>query len=97
MDIGTDGRKSPDLGRDRQMHIITIRVTDGIYESITREAARRGVSADEVIDAWLIEGEENCAPAPSPEELEAFYAREDHHVTERRSLREWHESLRPSA
>ena len=35
------------------MQTITTRLTDGVYESIAREAARRGVSVDEVIDDWL--------------------------------------------
>ena len=75
------------------MHIITIQVTDGVFESISREAARRCVSVNEVIDEWLIEGEENSGAPSSPEEKDAFYAREDHHTAERHALREQHKSL----
>lgn len=74
------------------MQTIATKVTDGVYEMISREAARRGVSIDEVIDELLIEGESNL-PDESQEEIDAFWAREEHHVAERRALREWHESL----
>ena len=72
------------------MKTITTQITDDVYESIVQEAARRAVSIDEVIDNWLVEGEEANRAPESPEELDAFYAREDHHMTERRALREWH-------
>ena len=74
------------------MQTIATKVTDGVYEMISREAARRGVSVDEVINALLIEGESSL-PHSSPEERDAFYAKEEHHTSERRALSEWHESL----
>ena len=74
------------------MHIITTRLTDGVYEKIAREAARRRVSIDEVVDDWLLEGE-NSRPYPSPDEDEAFFEREEHHMKERRALSERHEAL----
>ena len=45
-----------------QMHKRTIRITDGVYEAIVREAARRRVSLNEVIDDWLLEGEGSSPP-----------------------------------
>ena len=39
------------------MQTIATKVTDGVHEMISREAARRGVSIDEVIDDLLLEGE----------------------------------------
>jgi len=74
------------------MHVITTRLADGVYDNIVREAARRRVSIHEVVDDWLVEGE-NSGPLPSPEENEAFFAREEHHIAERRALRGWHEAL----
>lgn len=44
------------------MHKRTIRITDGVYEAIVREAARRRVSLNEVIDDWLLEGEGSSPP-----------------------------------
>jgi hypothetical protein len=75
------------------MQTITTRITDGMYESITREAARRSVSVDQVIRDWLLEGEES-SPLSS-EEPDSFDARIDHHMAEARALSEWHECLRP--
>ena len=74
------------------MHTITTRLTDSVYEKITREAARRSVSIDEIVDDWILEGE-NSGPYPSPDEEKAFFENEEHHTKERRALREWHESL----
>jgi hypothetical protein len=37
------------------MQTIATKVTDGVYEMILREAARRGVSADEIIYDLLTE------------------------------------------
>ena len=68
------------------MQTITTKVTDGVYETISREAARRGVSIDEVIDDLLLEGHSSL-PDSSPEERDAFYAKEEHHEAERRALR----------
>jgi hypothetical protein len=70
---------------------MTIKLTDLELSSITREAAKRGVSPEEVIDHWLIEGE-NAAAVP-------FESAEitEHDFTERRELRKWHESLAPGA
>src|SRR5579863_9006121 len=75
------------------MHTITTRLTDGVYESIAREAKRRGVPVDEIIYDWLLEGEQWLAPTSTPDELDAFYAREDHHIAEVRALHEWYKSL----
>ena len=74
------------------MQTIATKVTDGVYEMISREAARRGVSVDEVINDLLLEGESSL-PDESPEERAAFYAKEEHHTAEIRALSEYHESL----
>jgi len=63
-----------------------------MYEVISREAARRVISVGEVIDDLLLNGERSL-PDESPEEIAAFYVREEHHMKERRALREWHASL----
>jgi len=74
------------------MQTITTRVTDGVYESIAREAEGRRVSMDEIIYEWLVAGEETNSRPSSPDENEAFWEREEHHTAERRILSEWHES-----
>ena len=74
------------------MQTLTVTLTDGMYETILREAARRAVSVGDVIDDLLLNGESSL-PDESPEDLAAFYAREEHHTKERRVLRERHESL----
>jgi hypothetical protein len=74
------------------MQTLTVTLTDGMYETILREAAKRVISVDEVIDDLLLKGESSL-PDESPEEIAAFYVREEHHLKERRALRERHESL----
>lgn len=74
------------------MQTLTVTLTDGMYEPILREAARRAISVGEVIDDLLLDGESSL-PDESPEEIAAFYASEEHHMKERRALREGHESL----
>jgi hypothetical protein len=69
------------------MQTITTKLTDGVYEMISREVARRGVSIDEVIYNLLLEGE-GSLPDSSPEERDAFWAREEHHMAEVDALRE---------
>jgi len=39
------------------MHVMKIRLLDAQYKVLTREAKKRHVSAHELIDEWLIEGE----------------------------------------
>jgi hypothetical protein len=88
---GIQGRVQAREGQDG-MHTITTRLTDGVYDSIAREAAGRAVSVDEVIYDMLLEGESRL-PDESPEEIAAFYANEEHHMTEIDVLREWHRAL----
>jgi hypothetical protein len=73
------------------MQTLTVTLTDYRYELITQEAARRGVSVDEVVNDWLIEGEERYVPLTVANE--AHYANEEHHEAEIEVLGKRHRAL----
>jgi len=72
------------------MRTITVKVTDLGYEELVKTAGARGVSMAEIAEERLTEGEEY--EPMSPEEAAAFDG--VRHAQDRRSLSEWHKSLR---
>jgi hypothetical protein len=75
------------------MHTLKVKLTDGVYATITKAAAKRGVSVNEIVDDWLLAGEETSNDE-SEQDREEFEANIEHHMRERRALREYHESIR---
>jgi CRISPR/Cas system CMR-associated protein Cmr5 small subunit len=76
---------------EETMHTMTIKLTDLEYKSITTEATKQGISPEEVIDNWLIEGEQTTVPFEPSNSAMA-----KHDIAERRALSKWHKSLEPA-
>ncbi len=72
------------------MHTMRIRMLDAQYKVITKEARKRRVSVHELIDEWLIAGEEATVSFKSSM---STFTDEEHAVAERRVLSKRHRAL----